>query len=160
MCLEIRKRPFYSLFDGQLWLPSKFAYFGCIQKDKRVIADPSAISARKDKFRVDGKAGGDPAYAIGDLTVLIGAKVEYVDWRRGFFQGAENGIYAIMHIKIRLSLPAISQYFKLFWIGSQLLEEVDHVPMCVSLTKNANKSKYGSLETITFAICLNQALSG
>ncbi len=117
--LQPLKRASNALFNRERRFPAGGADFLGVEKDERVVADPSTIATGIFEFWIQAERAADDADGVVDLNVFIRAEIVDLHAVFGALRGAEiddmeHGAHAIADVKITFSLRAIAEDFQRF----------------------------------------------
>src|SRR5262249_19787706 len=127
---------------------------------KRIVAYPSAAASRVTQIRVEAQVPANPADRVVHPAVFIRAEIEDIHCAAGPLQRQQNGVDAVLHIKVRLTLGAVAQHAELIGMRQELLVKVEDVSMRIALAQNRNETKDVASQAEALAIGGDQPFGG
>ena len=97
----------HAFFNRQFGLPTQGKQFLCIQKDKWTVANPAARPAAVNKPGMIAQRLTNPANRIVNLAVFMCTEVKYIHLFLSLGMDQQNGIDAVLHVKVRLALVPV-----------------------------------------------------
>src|SRR5262249_17370968 len=134
------------LADRQLRPPAEGAHLAGVQEDEGAVADPAALAAGVAAPRGDPQLSADPAERVVHRAVLLGAQVEDVHRLPRPVDDAQHGVEAVLHVQVRLALPAVAEHLDLVRVLQELAVEVVDVAVRVALAEDRDEAEDVALE--------------
>src|SRR5215208_4301101 len=118
-----------ALLNGKFWCPAQCTDLGCIEKNERVVANPSTMTTRVNTLWLQPQVSADPTNRVIDLAILIGPKIIDIDLFLCLLNDKKDSIDTILHVEIRFALVSISQDVKFIRVLEQLFVKVKNMPV-------------------------------
>src|ERR1043166_351600 len=162
--LQPLESPDDAVANGQFWFPAGGLNLLGIQKNKRVVTDPTPVTSAVIEPQLQTQMRANPTDGVVDLAIFRRAQIVNGCAVQGGFSGlqphdVQHGVEAVVHVEVRLPLAPVAQYLEVIRMGEQLFKKVEHVPMRIALAENRNESENVTLKTITLAVGANQRLA-
>src|SRR5690606_26909174 len=142
------------LTDGQLGRPAERPHLTAVKEDERVIANPTALAAAVNPFRVQTKMFRNPVHRIVDLAGFVGSQIIDIDLFVRFLDHHQDRVDTVMNVKIGLALFAVAEDMQASGIVTQSLLEVEDVTVRITFASNRNEAEDSTFKAHAFTICL------
>ena len=125
------------LLDRQFRAPTGGFHLVDVEEDERVVPNPAAVAAGILEARLHAQMVADAADRVVDLHVFIGAEVVGFDAMlrppRGIqAHHVQDGVKAILNVKVGLPLRAVPEDFQVVRMFQQLAVEIKDVAVGVA----------------------------
>ena len=155
-----------TLLDREFVFPAGGLDFFRVEEDEGVVANPAFVAAGVFDFGRHAEGGADVAYALVDLHVFGRAQVVDLRVVLGVACGVlardvEDGVHAVLDIKVAFALGAIAQHAKVTGVFEELFVKIEDVAVRVALAQDGDEAEdVGFVDLAAFGVGGDEAFAG